>query len=416
MGKIELDHTGSGSGVTLSSDGTNLLLDGSAIGGAGGGGDLLAANNLSDLDNAATARTNLGLGTAATTAASAYATAAQGATADAALPRTGGAMTGAITTNSTFDGRDVATDGAKLDGIEAGATADQTGAEIKTAYEAEANAFTDAQFTKLAGIEAGATADQSDAEIKTAYENNSNTNAFTDADHTKLDGIAAGANNYVHPNHTGEVTSTADGATVIADNVVDEANLKVSNAPTNGYFLSAQSGAAGGLTWAAVSGGGGAWNLISTTTVTSTVSTVDFTSIGSYNKYVLKWDCTMNATAIVKIQIYDNGTLVTSSDYVMLRGAFASYLAVQTTFSGILTSAGLNKQIGQLEISAVEPRLPFKMETAGISGTGDNGERTFTAGALKSTYSLTSFTGLRFGTTGSNNIDTGRFSLYGLSQ
>jgi len=40
---------------------------------------------------------------------------------DAALPKTGGAMTGAITTNSTFDGRDVATDGAKLDGIEASA-------------------------------------------------------------------------------------------------------------------------------------------------------------------------------------------------------------------------------------------------------------------------------------------------------
>ena len=41
----------------------------------------------------------------------------------------------------------------------------------------------------------------------------------------------------------------------IADNVVDEANLKVSNSPTNGYFLSAQSGNAGGLTWAEVIGG-----------------------------------------------------------------------------------------------------------------------------------------------------------------
>ncbi len=87
---------------------------------------------------------------------------------------------------------------------------------------------------------------------KTAYEANSDTNAFTDADHSKLDGIAASANNYVHPNHSGEVTSTADGATVIADNVVDEANLKVSNSPTNGYFLSAQSGNTGGMTWAEV--------------------------------------------------------------------------------------------------------------------------------------------------------------------
>lgn len=81
---------------------------------------------LVDDADAATARSTLGLGTAATTAASAYATAAQGTKADAALPKAGGAMTGAITTNSTFDGRDVATDGAKLDTIETNAKDDQT--------------------------------------------------------------------------------------------------------------------------------------------------------------------------------------------------------------------------------------------------------------------------------------------------
>lgn len=47
-------------------------------------------------------------------------------------------------------------DKTKIDGIEIAATADQTGAEIKTLYEAEPNAFTDAQFTKLAGIEPAA--------------------------------------------------------------------------------------------------------------------------------------------------------------------------------------------------------------------------------------------------------------------
>jgi hypothetical protein len=48
MGSINIDNTGSGGGVTLSSDGTDLLLDGSAIGGGGGGGaDLYAANESS---------------------------------------------------------------------------------------------------------------------------------------------------------------------------------------------------------------------------------------------------------------------------------------------------------------------------------------------------------------------------------
>ena len=63
---------------------------------------------------------------------------------------------------------------------------------------------------------------------------------------------------------TGEVTMTtgsftgaanATGAATITDNIVDEANLKVSNTPTNGYMLTAQSGNTGGLTWAASGGG-----------------------------------------------------------------------------------------------------------------------------------------------------------------
>ena len=77
--------------------------------------------------------------------------------------------TGNIVVGGTVDGRDVATDGTKLDGIEAQATADQTGAEIKTAYEANANTneFSDAEQSKLAGIETAATADQTASEIKT---------------------------------------------------------------------------------------------------------------------------------------------------------------------------------------------------------------------------------------------------------
>jgi hypothetical protein len=70
-----------------------------------------------------------------------YATAAQGTLADAALPKTGGAMTGAITTNSTFDGRDVSVDGTKLDGVEA--SADVT----DTANVTAAGALMDSELT-----------------------------------------------------------------------------------------------------------------------------------------------------------------------------------------------------------------------------------------------------------------------------
>ena len=61
--------------------------------------------------------------------------------------------------------------------------------------------------------------------------------------------ITANTSKTTNATHSGEVTGS--GALTIADNIVDEANLKVSNSPTNGYMLTAQSGNTGGLTWVA---------------------------------------------------------------------------------------------------------------------------------------------------------------------
>ena len=75
---------------------------------------------------------------------------------------------------------------------------------------------------------------------------------FTGSDVTSLGELASGdtiAASYIN-GLAGEVTGTG-GATVVADNIIDEANLKVYNSPTNGYVLTAQSGNTGGLTWAA---------------------------------------------------------------------------------------------------------------------------------------------------------------------
>ena len=86
-------------------------------------------------------------------------------------------------------------DHSKLNAIEASATADQTASEIRTLVESasDSNVFTDADHSKLNAIEASATADQTNAEIRTAVEAATDSNVFTDADHTKLNAIEAGA-------------------------------------------------------------------------------------------------------------------------------------------------------------------------------------------------------------------------------
>ena len=114
----------------------------------------------------------------------------------------------------------------KLNGIEEGATADQTNAEIKTAYEAnsDTNAFTDALLSKLNGIEAGATGDQTNAEIRAAVEAASDSNVFTDNDHTKL--------NNIEDNATADQTVT-EIKSLIAGSPLDASHLAANSVDTS---------------------------------------------------------------------------------------------------------------------------------------------------------------------------------------
>ena len=58
---------------------------------------------------------------------------------------------------------------------------------------------------------------------------------------------------YTSPSFDGTGNVTAAGT--VADDVIDEANLKSDNGPTNDYVLTAKSSASGGLTWAAAASG-----------------------------------------------------------------------------------------------------------------------------------------------------------------
>ena len=67
------------------------------------------------------------------------------------------------------------------------------GSKLQASSGSVAGSMSSANFTKLAGIETGATADQTNAEIKTAYEANSNTNAYTDTEKTFVNDITSTA-------------------------------------------------------------------------------------------------------------------------------------------------------------------------------------------------------------------------------
>ena len=136
-------------------------------------------------------------------------------------------LTGNITVSGTVDGRDVSVDGTKLDGVETGATADQTNAEIRAAVEAATDS-----------------------------------NVFTDADHTKLNNVAAGSNNY---NISADLLDEDDFAS-------DSATKVPSQQSTKAYITATSQPLDGDLTTLAGMQSGTASILASGTTLTSTIS------------------------------------------------------------------------------------------------------------------------------------------------
>jgi len=116
-------------------------------------------------------------------------------------------------------------------------------------YSAEAGAVSG----DAAVLPAGGTSARPDSGDAGYFRFNTDTAEFEGHDGTSWGAVGGGT-------HTGEVTGS--GALTIADDVVDEANLKVSNAGSDGQFLQKQSGNTGGLTWAASGGGGVMPNIV----------------------------------------------------------------------------------------------------------------------------------------------------------
>ena len=234
--------------------------------------------------------------------------------------------------------------------------------------------------------------------------------------------ITANTAKTTNATHSGEVTGAT--ALTIADNIVDEANLKVSNAPVNGYMLTAQSGNTGGMTWAEA--GGGAWNLLSTITA-SDDGRIDCSLSGSYSNYAIILSGVSPVTDNTQLQARV-GTASSSNDdgsnyrYVSATsqdaGATNTYYSTSATFIKIVGDS-LGNALGEtceatIFIGHDSSQRQNSTRLNILSAHTDNAGRTTTNNAAGTYTPRVAVTKINFFMS-SGNINYGIFKIYGIS-
>ena len=114
--------------------------------------------------------------------------------------------------------------------------------------------------------------------------------------------------NSVNFNGSGGVTLNA----TVDDNVIDEANLKVSNAPSNGKFLQCNTGVTGGLTWADVTIPSS--NTLSGTTLASGITASSITSLGTLSSLSVSGNITASSSLSVSSNVTVGGNITISGN------------------------------------------------------------------------------------------------------
>ena len=116
-------------------------------------------------------------------------------------------------------------------------TYDDTGGKLNLTVASQTDQnFTNADHTKLDGIESGATADQTAAEIRSLVESATDSNVFTDADHTKLNAIEASADVTDTTNVVAALTAGSN-VTIAADGTVSSSFTDTNTTYTAGNGL-----------------------------------------------------------------------------------------------------------------------------------------------------------------------------------
>lgn len=172
---------------------------------------------------------------------------------------------------------------------------------------------------------------------------------MTGADKTKLDGVATGANLYVHPNHSGDVTSVADGAQTIAANAVTNTKLADMATQTIKGRTTAATGDPEDLTAAQVrtlinvANGATALPAVATFTGNKTLALTDINTYnvsqdGTAQAVTVPAQATVVWTADAEIHIEQGGAgtvTVTGATGVTINGVSAGSFALAGQFSAV---------------------------------------------------------------------------------
>lgn len=165
-------------------------------------------------------------------------------------------------------------------------------------------------------------------------------NAVRDKISTMDTAIGLNTAKVTNATHTGEVTGAT--ALIIADNVVDEANLKVDNTPTDDYYLAAKSAASGGLTWKAIPSGGGSGDVVGPASATDNA--------------IARFDSTTGKL------IQDSGVTIDDSNNLLTTGDVkGNTLSVTGIVSGTISLSGATS--GNLTLPSATDTLVGKATT-----------------------------------------------------